>query len=423
MNEIERKCMGVSLEFNRLLPRDKEISISEYLVYEGIPFCHYLTYQKMIQGEYGYDSQYLDMIEKKNLSFRYNHSVYLKTNKKYVQIKEAIEFIDLEALAIYIKEAKRILKGLEEDYPHKIDYFILEQIERYYVHNEYLNDQMIRLLSCVLKVVSRIKRAILIHIIYFNAHKKSATTSGLKNIFDRLPLIDENEVLIDLVITRQMIYEKEFKLSLLCAIEIEKKCVESENYSRLTEVYQDMIAIYGSMDQQQKVDDYIDKLQKLLDNHHKISEVAYMRSEYYLGMCCYNEHKFDIAYEFMKKYVKVNPDSVPLQLFYLCVLSYRKEENMVATQDILLEKANTSYKVFLKYFVYKIKGKSKKELSTYIVDKIIPIINNDYIMEAYVFRQELYLLRAREEFMLFDEKMNTLNYVILQNWEEVFLNW
>lgn len=423
MDELRRKCMGISLEFNRILPRDKEIPISEYLNYEGVPFCHYQTYQKMIQGNYDYDYQYLEMFEKKKLSFQYNYDVHLSVNEKYMQIKEAIEFIDIDALATYINEAKMLLKGLEEVYPHKIDSFILLQIERHYIHNEYLNDQIIRVLSWILKFVSRKKRTILIHLIYFNAHKKDRTISTLKNTFDKLPLFDDNELLIGLVITRQMIYEKEFNLALLCVKELERECKKTKNYSRLTEIYQNMIAIYGSLKEQEKVEDYVGKLLELLNNHYEINKVALRRSEYYLGMCSYSDHNFEIAYEFMKKNIKANPDSAHLQLFYLSILSYRGEENTVDFKRIYLQKANPSYKVFLRYFVYKIKCTSQKKLVAYIMEKVMPLINEDYILEAYVFKQELYLLNAKEEFTVFEQKMKNLNYVILHNWEEVFLNW
>lgn len=124
----------------------------------------------------------------------------------------------------------------------------------------------------------------------------------------------------------------------------------------------------------------------------------------------------------MKDCYKAYSKAYPVQLFYLSVISYLDCINELKAEDICLDKLSPSHKTFLRYYIYKLKSKSNKELKSYIVNKVIPILNEDHNMEAYIFKQELYLMKAKEEILLLDEKMKTLNYVILQNWEEVFLN-
>ncbi|NBK96658.1 MAG: hypothetical protein EOM50_01330 [Erysipelotrichia bacterium] len=423
MDKTFRRLMGLSLEFNRLMQLEKEVSISEYLVHEGIPFCHYATYQKMLTGEYNKEQLYLDMMEKLDLTFDYDEHLQQLLREKYIDIKRDIECMDDEQLAIHLKEGKAIIQHKQNVYPQKIEYFILEEIEKFYVHRKIINDKEIKALLWIIKVASNKARAILIHLIYFNTHKRKALISTLTSVFESLPLFDKEEMLTMLVITRQMIYEKELDVALRLALKLEKMCLESKNYARLTEVYQDLIAIYGCLYNYHKRDYYFVELKRILEENSHLSKSVIEQSHYYLGMCSFSMHQFKEAYTFLEKQRLVKPISYALLLCYLSVASYLKKE-IVLTEDMCsLIKLDSSNRVFLRYFYYKQQGKSEKELKSYIVDKVLPIIDEDYIMESYIFRQELYLMNAKVEFENFTQKMEQLKYVKLEEWELLFRNW
>lgn len=424
MEDILRESKGLSLEFNRQITSENEISISEYLIdTNGIPFCHISTYRKMQVGEYTNHSLYDEMMNKKGMKFHYNEEVYLKLKDKYLDIKRDIEFGEINSLSIHLKEAMNIMDGYEETYPYKMEYYILEQLERFYIKEEVLDDRTIKILSWITKVSSTKYRAILIHLIYFNTHKKKTLTSSLKAVFDSLPLFDEDEMLIALVIIRQMIYEKEFNMALNRANKFEEICLQSHNYTRLAEIYQDMIAIYDGLNNKEKVNNYFVKLKNLINDKDKLNEKDIYQSEYYLGMCSYTLHDYEKALEFFETLLKTYSDAYSTKLFYLSVISYLNVESMLKVEDINLDNLNVTNKVFLRYFIYKLKGKSKKELVGYIVNKIMPILSSDYSIEANIFRQELYLLDAKDEFRMMSEKMEMTKCVILQNWDEVLEKW
>lgn len=420
MKDLLRKLKGLSLEFNRQVSSESEISISEYLIdTDGIPFCHISTYRKMQVGDYSNQSLYDEMIDKKNMKFQYIEDVQLKLRDKYLDIKKDIEFSDIDSLSIHLKEGMNIMSGYEEIYPHKMEYYILEQLEHFYVQEEVLDDRTIKILSWIAKISSTKHRAILIHLIYFNTHKKKRLTSSLKAVFETLPLFDKDELLIALVIIRQMIYEKEYNVALNRANKFEEICLQSLNYSRLAEIYQDMIAIYGGLNNKDKTVEYNKKLNELINDKDKLNEKEIYRSRYYLGMCSYTLHEYDKALEFFQTILKAAPDSYSTKLFYLSVISYLNVESELKVEDINLDDLDVTNKAFLRYFINKLKGKSKKELVSYIVNKIIPILSSDYSIEANIFRQELYLLGAEEEFLMLSEKMEMMKCVILQNWDEV----
>lgn len=420
MKDLLRKLKGLSLEFNRQVSSESEISISEYLIdTDGIPFCHISTYRKMQVGDYSNQSLYDEMIDKKNMKFQYIEDVQLKLRDKYLDIKKDIEFSDIDSLSIHLKEGMNIMSGYEEIYPHKMEYYILEQLEHFYVQEEILDDRTIKILSWIAKISSTKHRAILIHLIYFNTHKKKRLTSSLKAVFETLPLFDKDELLIALVIIRQMIYEKEYNVALNRANKFEEICLQSLNYSRLAEIYQDMIAIYGGLNNKDKTAEYNNKLNELINDKDKLNEKEIYRSRYYLGMCSYTLHEYDKALEFFQTNLKAAPDSYSTKLFYLSVISYLNVESELKVEDINLDDLDVTNKAFLRYFINKLKGKSKKELVSYIVNKIIPILSSDYSIEANIFRQELYLLGADEEFLMLSEKMKMMKCVILQNWDEV----
>lgn len=420
MKDLLRKLKGLSLEFNRQVSSESEISISEYLIdTDGIPFCHISTYRKMQVGDYSNQSLYDEMIDKKNMKFQYIEDVQLKLRDKYLDIKKDIEFSDIDSLSIHLKEGMNIMSGYEEIYPHKMEYYILEQLEHFYVQEEVLDDRTIKILSWIAKISSTKHRAILIHLIYFNTHKKKRLTSSLKAVFETLPLFDKDELLIALVIIRQMIYEKEYNVALNRANKFEEICLQSLNYSRLAEIYQDMIAIYGGLNNKDKTAEYNNKLNELINDKDKLNEKEIYRSRYYLGMCSYTLHEYDKALEFFQTILKAAPDSYSTKLFYLSVISYLNVESELKVEDINLDDLDVTNKAFLRYFINKLKGKSKKELVSYIVNKIIPILSSDYSIEANIFRQELYLLGAEEEFLMLSEKMKMMKCVILQNWDEV----
>lgn len=424
MKDLLRKLKGLSLEFNRQISSESEISISEYLIdNEGIPFCHISTYRKMQVGEYANQSLYDEMMKKKNMKFQYNEEIQLKLKEKYLDIKKDIEFSDIDSLSKHLKEGMHLMSGYEEIYPHKMEYYILEQLERFYVQEETLDDRTIKILSWIAKISSTKHRAILIHLIYFNTHKKKTLTSSLKAVFESLPLFDKDEMLIALVIIRQMIYEKEYNVALNRANKFEAICIQNHNYSRLSEIYQDMIAIYGGVCNKDKTDDYIMKLKNLINDKDKLNDKEIYRSKYYLGMCSYTLHEYEKALEFFQTILKMYPDSYATKLFYLSVVSYLNIESILKAEDINLDSLDVTNKVFLRYFVYKLKGRNKKELINYISNKIIPIINSDYCIEANIFRQELYLLNAKEEFYIISEKMKSMKCVILQNWDEALEKW
>lgn len=420
MIDLLRRLKGLSIEFNRQISSESEISISEYLIdNDGIPFCHISTYRKMQVGEYSNISLYDEMMKKKNMEFQYIEEVHSKLKDKYLDIKRDIEFSDITSLSKHLKEGMNTMSGYEDIYPHKMEYYILEQLERFYVKEEILDDRTIKILSWTAKISSTKHRAILIHLIYFNTHKKKKLTSSLKAVFESLPLFDKDELLIALVIIRQMIYEKEYDVALSRASKFEKICLQSRNYPRLAEIYQDMIAIYGGLDNEDKSDDYIKKLNELINDKDKLNEKEVYRSRYYLGMCSYTLHDYEKALEFFQTILKIAPNSYSTKLFYLSVISYLEVESKLKADDINLDDLDVTNKVFLRYFIYKLKGRSKKELVSYIVNKIMPILSSDYSIEANIFRQELYLLGAEEEFLMLSEQMNMMKCVILQNWDEV----
>lgn len=285
MKDLLRKLKGLSLEFNRQVSSESEISISEYLIdTDGIAFCHISTYRKMQVGNYSNQSLYDEMIDKKNMKFQYIEDVQLKLRDRYLDIKRDIEFGNIDSLSIHLKEGMNIMSGYEEIYPHKMEYYILEQLERFYVQEEVLDDRTIKILSWIAKISSTKHRAILIHLIYFNTHKKKRLTSSLKAVFETLPLFDKDELLIALVIIRQMIYEKEYNVALNRANKFEEICLQSLNYSRLAEIYQDMIAIYGGLNNKDKTAEYNNKLNELINDKDKLNEKEIYRSRYYLGM-------------------------------------------------------------------------------------------------------------------------------------------
>lgn len=423
MKDLLRKLKGLSLEFNRQVSSESEISISEYLIdTDGIPFCHISTYRKMQVGDYSNQSLYDEMMERKDMQFQYIEDVQLKLKDKYLDIKKDIEFSDIDCLSIHLKEGMNIMSGYEEIYPHKMEYYILEQLERFYVQEEVLDDRTIKILSWIAKISSTKHRAILIHLIYFNTHKKKRLTSSLKAVFETLPLFDKDELLIALVIIRQMIYEKEYNVALNRANKLEEICLQCLNYSRLAEIYQDMIAIYGGLNNKDKTEDYVKKLNELIEDKDKLNEKEIYRSRYYLGMCSYTLHEYDEALEFFQTILEEGPNSYSTKLFYLSVISYLNVESKLKVEDIDLDDLDVTNKAFLRYFINKLKGKSKKELVSYIVNKIIPILSSDYSIEANIFRQELYLLGAEEEYLMLSEKMKMMKCVILQNWDEVLEN-
>lgn len=422
MDKSIRRLIGISLEFNRLISKENEIPISEYLICNGISFCHPTTYQKMLTGEYANDDLYMELIKEKGICFEYHQDEQLLLKDKYFEIKKDIEFIDEKSLMMHLQEANQMVESLKDKYPHKIECYILKQIESYYINREILDDRTIKILTWILKVASSKSRAILIHLIYFNTHKKRSYISSLKSTFESLPLFDKEDELIALVIARQMIYEKDFEVALNITQKLETICLNTNNLARLSEVYQDMIAIYGGLCDPNKEAVYMDKLKQLLDSN-QLNDIASYRSHYYLGMCKFSNHQFEEAHDFLIESLKHNSNSYSVTLFYLSVISYLNKESVITLKDISFDRLNTSQKVFIRYFRYKLAGKSENKLQSYIVEKIIPIINEDYIFEAYIFRQELFLMKEKEAFLLFQNKMNDLNYVILQNWEDVFKSW
>lgn len=298
MDKSVRELMGISLEINRMTYKEKEISISEYLIQDGVPFCHYATYQKLVAGEYNNDDLYLYMLNKMGLKFDINEKLYEQLNILYTHIKKDIEFIDKESLATHLEQAQQLMKGWEDVYPHKIDRFILDLINKYFLLHEILNDKEIKVLFGVVKQVSPEIRPVLIYLIYFNTHKKRTAISSLQSVFESLPLFNDKEMLILLVITRQMIYEKEYNVALNMAKMLEETCRQTDNYSRMSEVYQDMIAIYGGLTEIDKVNYYMAELKKMIADDSKVCKQAIVQSNYYLGMCSYNTHNFEEAYKF-----------------------------------------------------------------------------------------------------------------------------
>lgn len=424
--KMSLRLMGYSIEFHRMdAMEEKEIPINEYISLNNVPLCHRDTYFKVIRGENNNVELYHQIMNCNKVHYKFNLSLFAQTKPYHKIIKEAIVFYDETRLVDAMQEVIDIQGFYKDIYPHKIEYFILQQIEQCYVKRVSLTQRNVRKLHYLLAFVSNEMRVIITHMIYFDCRRRKRMISSLRSVIKGLPLIGKEELLYNMILLHQSIYDQRFEDALHIAKQVEIECVKTNNHSRMCELIQVYIAIYSALKMK---DELVQEKRRLIYYLKEYDIAKYIRyqNEHYLGISAFSLHQFSTAKVYLEKLLIEKHEVHPyfIALFYQSILSYKQEENTLFTlDDKWIAQLNVHQRIFARYFLYKEKQKTKRELIHYINDKIAPIMDADYVFEGNVFLQELYLLKAKQvDKDYFVEKMNNANCVILQHWREVFSN-
>lgn len=424
--KMSLRLMGYSIEFHRMdAMEEKEIPIHEYISLNNVPLCHRDTYFKVIHGESNNVELYHQIMSCNNIHYKFNLSLFAQTKPYHKVIKEAIAFYDENRLVDAIQKMIHIQGFYKDVYPHKLEYFVLQQIEQCYVKRVALTQRNVRKLQYLLTLVSNEMRVIITHMIYFDCRRRKRMISSLRSIMKGLPLIGKEELLYNMILLHQSIYDQRFEDALHIAKQVEIECVKTNNHSRMCELIQTYIAIYSALKMKNELAQEKRRLIYYL-NEYDIAKCICYQSEHYLGISAFSQHQFSIAKVYLEKLLVEKHEVHPyfIALFYQSILSYKQEKNtLFALDDKRIACLNVHQRIFARYFLYKEKQRTKRELIHYINDKIAPIMDADYVFEGNIFLQELYLLKAEEgDKNYFIEKMKHANCVILQHWREVFSN-
>ena len=422
--KISLRLMGYSIEFNRLhAQEDKEISIGEYIMIKGIPICHRDTYFKVVKGENTNVELYEQLMNKNHIHYKFNISLFAKTKTYHSTLKKAIVYYDESLLVETIAQIKTIQGFYKDIYPHKIEYYVLKKLEQCYLKREAFTKLDVKKLYFLLDFVSYDMSIIIIHMIYFDCRRRKRLLSSLRNVISNLPLIGKDEILYKTILLHQKFNDQQFEEALLLAIELEEECKQTGNYTRLCEVMQMKIAIYSATRDKHA----LQKVRRQLHEYTTNYEIAYYvknENEHYLGISAFVEHDFHSAKHYFEKIIIEKRDTQPqfMKLFYCSLISYLNLENsLFVLNEQLLNRYEAHQKVFLRYFLLKHRKKSIRILVNYIFDKIVPILDKDYVFESNIFLQELYLLSTSKEIKKeYIYKLNESNCVILQDWMQVF---
>ncbi len=424
--KISLRLMGYSIEFHRMdALKDKEIPINEFISVNHVPLCHRDTYFKVIHGENNNLELYQQLMEKNNIHYKFDLSLFAKTKPYHKMLKEAIMFYD-EAKIVEAITTIKSLEGYYKDvYPHKIEYFLVEQIEKSYVRRESLDHLDVRKLFYLIDFVSSDMRVIVTHMIYFDCQRRKRMISSLRSVVRNLPFLGKDELLYKIIVVRQAIFDHLFAEALLLLKELEEECIRTENHSRLCEVMQLYIAIYAIQNKKEELEQEKQRLYAFMQEY-EISRYVRNQNEHYIGLSAFIEHDFALAKTQFEKIIKEDKDYLPqfIKLYYFSILSYENQKNtLFEVNEEMMKEFSTHNKIFIRYFVLKEKGKSKRVLIDYILYKVGAIIDRDYIFVANLFLQELYLLDAGNvNINAFLEIVYKSNCVILQHWQELFSN-
>lgn len=420
----DRKIIGFCLEFYRMTKEDNRvIPVDEFLCFDGIPYCHKNTYRKIVAGENEKKEMYFGLLQQLQMKYEMEEQFYPKLLILHEQLKHAVEQVDRKQLIVVLSQIKDMLTKKENVYPYQINRYLVDCLERFIVFDEVWNNHCVKVLLMISRVCDTPMRLLLNYYLYQNCHRSKRKESSLKKMSEQLLVSDHEELLNQLILMRQMIYEQEFTLAEHLAECAEKICLASGNQNRMVEVLQCQMAIYGVTGREEQAKDCLSKLEQLMKEE-SLDPIVVKQCQYYLGMHHYSEHNFVYAGPFLKQQIqgkKPNKNNCFLFLFYESVLNYeRKKDPEIGYSEVDLQNLDSTQRRFLQYFLYQRANKSRNYLVSYIMKRILPLLNSDHAMEAYVFLQELYLLKAKEEAKIMKQRMTELNYVIQHSWEKSF---
>lgn len=384
----ERIIQGICLEYYR----NKNNKSIQEIIGSNYKICDYKTYKKIMQGEIVSNRIYEDLFNFNNISFKMDACLNEQIENIAYRIKSHLSFLNLDCIKKDIEDVLFVLMN-QNVFPYEIYYDFIHMLYRFHFYREDLNAQLLKNIKNSLWLFDDNIKICFYYLNYIYVYKTTLEEKEITKFVNEIPESFHYDENIMRILMDSYRYRFDINKSLYYADLLEKKCQETNNDNMILFAYKNKHAIFKYQKEYKKKEYYFNLLIKEAKYNLTLSDDIKEQLFYYIGMNAFEEHDFKDSY-FMFSYLlnKDYKDNYNLIIPFLHIIDNKDLTCEVSKWIQYLYEKKGKYKLLGQYYSMKFNGTKKESLIKYILEKVIPILNENNVFDYHIFLEELYWL-------------------------------